>query len=135
MPDPARPSLVLVADLVLEVGDDRGSTTAYLTNDDTGLVLDVRDPATLLRCVPPRGPRRDLVRSSPATRFAGIPVRVTSRGRDLGRVRLTTAGKVHARASLSGTPTLVRTAASYASARLGRYLARWRATPAGRRST
>jgi hypothetical protein len=26
--DPARPSLVLVADLVLEDGDERGSTTA-----------------------------------------------------------------------------------------------------------
>ena len=112
MADPARPSLVLVADLVLEVGDERGSTTAYLTNDESGLVLDVRDPATLLRCVSPRGRRRDLIRSSPVTRFAGIPVRVTSRGRDLGRVRLTTAGKVHARASRSGTPMLVRTAVS-----------------------
>jgi hypothetical protein len=109
---------VLVADLELEVGDEQGSTAASLTTDATGLVLDVRDPATLLRCVPPRGRRRDLVRSSPLTRFAGVPVRITSRGRDLGRVRLTTAGRVRARASLSGVPTLVRTAVSYASDRL-----------------
>ena len=114
---------MLVADLVLEVGDERGSTTAYLTTDATGLVLDVRDPATLLRCVPPRSRRRNLVRSSPVTRFAGIPVRVTSRGRDLGRVRVTTGGRVRARPSLSATPTLVRSAASYASARLRGYLA------------
>jgi hypothetical protein len=117
---------VLVADLVLLVGDERGSTTAYLTSDAGGLVLDVRDPATLLRCVPPRGRRRDLLRSSPLTRFAGIPVRVTSRGRDLGRVRLTTGGRVRARASLSGAPTLVGTAVSYASARLRGYLAQRR---------
>jgi hypothetical protein len=117
---------VLVADLVLEVGDERGSTTAYLTTDATGLVLDVRDPATLLRCVPARSRRRDLVRSSPLTRFAGIPVRVTSRGRDLGRVRVATTGRVHARASLSSAPTLVRTAVSYASDRLRGYLAQRR---------
>lgn len=126
MADAARPSLVLVADLVLEVGDESGSTTAYLTSNDTGLVLDVRDPATLLRCVPPRSRRRDLVRSSPMAWFAGVPVRVTSHGRDLGRVRVTTGGRVRARASLSGTPTLVRTAVSYASGRLRGYLAQWR---------
>jgi hypothetical protein len=118
VPDSARSPLVLVADLTIEVGDERGTTTTRLTSAAEGLVLDVPDPAAALRGVPPRGRRRDLVGSSSLTRFAGIPVLVTSRGRDLGRIHLTRSGKVRLRPTLAGAPTLVRTAAAYGSGRV-----------------
>ncbi len=110
--------LAFVADLDVEVGDERGSTTAHLTTDDYGLVLEVVDPATLLRCVPGRGLRRDLPFSVPLVRLANVPVRLTSRGPELGRVHITPAGRVRLRPTLSGVPALARTAASYGPARL-----------------
>jgi hypothetical protein len=113
MPDAVLSRLALVADLMIEVGDERGSTTARLTNDDDGLVLEVPEPATLLRCVPGRGLTRDLPVSLPLDRLADIPVRLTSRGRDLGRVHLTSTGTVRLRPSLSGVPTVVHTALTY----------------------
>lgn len=118
MPEGSLSPLVFVADLDIEVGDERGWTTARLTTDDHGLVLEVVDPATLLRCVPGRGLRRDLPFSVPLARLADVPVRLTSRGRELGRVHLTPAGRVRLRPTLSGVPTLARTAASYGPARL-----------------
>lgn len=85
MPEGSLSPLVFVADLDIEVGDERGWTTARLTTDDHGLVLEVVDPATLLRCVPGRGLRRDLPFSVPLARLADVPVRLTSRGRpDIG---------------------------------------------------
>ncbi len=110
MPDSARPTLELVADLVIEVGDERGSTTTRLTGDESGLVLDVQDPGTLLRGVPRGGWPHDILGASPATQLTGIPLRVTSQGRQLGRVSLSSTGKVRVRPALSGTPVLVRTA-------------------------
>lgn len=77
-----------VADLDVEVRDERGSTTAHLMTDDYGLVLEVADPATLLRCVPGRGLRRNLPFSLPLARLANVPVRLTTRGHELGRVHL-----------------------------------------------
>ncbi len=139
MPEPTPSALTFVANLDIEVGDKRGSTTAHLTTDDDGLVLEVADPATLLRCISGRGLRRDLPFSVPLARLADVPVRLTSRGHDLGQVHLNPAGRVRFRPTLSGVPTLARTAASYGPGRfvaavtvtgLGivAYLARRRAT-------
>ncbi|MEP6629187.1 MAG: hypothetical protein ABJA89_01895, partial [Lapillicoccus sp.] len=105
-------------DLVIEVGDDRGSTTARLTSEPSGLVLEVPDPATLLRCVPGRGLSRDLPVSLPAGTFADLPVRLTSGGRDLGRVHLSPTGGIRLRPSWSGVPTVARTALSYGPGRV-----------------
>jgi hypothetical protein len=132
VPDPARSPLVLVADLTIEVGDERGTTTTRLTSEAEGLVLDVPDPTAVLRAVPPRARRRDLVGSPSLARFADIPVRVTSRGRDIGRVHLTRSGKVRLRPTLSGAPTLIRTAVTYGSGLLRPWFGVRRA---GRRST
>ena len=119
MPEPAPGGLAFFADLTLEVGDERGSTTAHLGNGpDDGLVLEVPDPATLLRCVPGRGLSRDLPVSLPIDRLADIPVRLTSQGRDLGRVHVTSAGAVRLRPTVSGLPTLGRTALSHPTGRL-----------------
>jgi hypothetical protein len=100
------PDLRLVANLVIEVGDERGSTTARVTSDDAGLVVDVADPAVLLRSVPPRVWPVGLRGPFPASQFAGIPARVTSRGRDLARLQLTETGRIRVRPALSGTPAL-----------------------------
>ncbi len=118
MPDSARPTLELVANLVIEVGDERGSTTARLTGDERGLVLDIPDPGTLLRCVPRSGWPDDILGASPATQLTGIPLRVTSRGRQLGRVSLSSTGKVRVRPALSGTPALARTVVGSRSGRV-----------------
>ncbi len=118
MADSARSPLVLVADLTIEVGDERGTTTTRLTSAADEIVLDVPDPTAALRGVPSRRWRRDLVVASSLTRSAGIPVRVTSGGRDLGRIHLTSSGKVRLRPTLAGAPTLVRTAAAYGSGRV-----------------
>jgi hypothetical protein len=116
--DPAPAALQLVADLVIEVGDERGSTTARVTSDDAGLVIDVADPAVLLRSVPRRVWPVGLGGSFPASQFAGIPARVTSRGRDLARLQLAETGRIRIRPALSGTPSLLRTAFSYRSGRI-----------------
>ncbi len=115
---PERSPLTFVADLTIEVGDERGSTTAHLSSDDDGLVLEVADPATLLRCVPGRGLRRDIPFSVPSAHFANVPLRVTSRGHDLARVHLTPEGRVRLRPALSGVPAFVRIAASVAPFRV-----------------
>jgi len=104
--DPAPAALQLLADLVIEVGDERGSTTARVTSDDVGLVIDVADPAVLLRSVPRRVWPVGLGGSFPASQFAGIPARVTTRGRDLARLQLTETGRIRVRPALSGTPAL-----------------------------
>ena len=120
MPDTALTDLTFLADLTVEVGDERGSTVAHLGNgDDDELVLEVPDPATLLRCVPGRGLTRDLPVSLPLDRLLGVPLRLTSRGRDLGRVHVKADGSVRLRPSLSGLPTVARTAVSYGSGRAG----------------
>ena len=118
MPEETLSPLAFVADLTVEVSDERGSTTAHLTTDDEGLVLEVADPATLLRCAPGRGLRRDLPFTAPIGRLANVPVRLTSRGHTLGRVHLTATGKVRFTPTLQGFPVLVRTAASYGPGRV-----------------
>ena len=53
----------------------------------------------------------------PAGTFGDLPVRLTSGGRDLGRVHLTKAGGLRLRPSWSGVPTVARTALTYGSGR------------------
>lgn len=117
MPDIDR-RLRVVADLDVEVGDDRGATTARLRSAD-GLVLDVADPAVLLRCVPGGGLSRArsfaLPPWVPLEQVANVPVLLTSRGRDIGRLVLSPSGRVTFTPTLAGIPTIVRTAASYGS--------------------
>jgi hypothetical protein len=115
VPEAATAALRLVADVVIQVGDERGSTTARLTGDETGLVLDVPDPATLVRCVPRRTVPAALLRAVPTERLVGIPVRVTSRGRNLARVEMTSAGRFRVQPSVFATPALLRSALSSAS--------------------
>ena len=118
MPDssPGRP-LIIVADLRFEVGDDEGSTTAHLTSEPAGLVLDIDHPSTILRCVPGRGLTRDLPVAVPRHLIAGAQLRLTSRGRDLGRVRLSPRGQIRLRPTGSGVLVAVRTAGSSARGR------------------
>ena len=118
MPDssPGRP-LTVVADLHFEVSDDEGSTTAHLTSEHEGLVLDVDHLSTILRCVPGRGLTRDLPVAVPRHLFAGARLRLTSRGRDLGRVRLSPRGRIRLRPTGSGVLVAVRTAGSSARGR------------------
>ncbi len=119
MPDGGLPSLALVADLAVEVGDERGSTSAHLSTDGHGLVLEVADPATLLRCVPGRELRGNLPFSLPVAEFANIPLRLTSGGIDLGRMHLTSAGRVRLRPTWSGVPVLARTVVTLSPIRPG----------------
>lgn len=124
MPDRTLPRLAVVADLTIEVGDARGSTTAHLTSTSengspAGLVLDVPDPVVLLRCVPGRGLRRELPASLPLDDVADLPVLLTSRGRDIARIHLTSAGEFRLQPYWSGVPTVIRTAASYGAGRVG----------------
>ncbi len=86
--------LVYVADLSMEVSGPHGVTRAHLSNDDSGLVLDVASPATLFRSLPARSLTRDLPVSFPRDLFAGTNVRLTSQGHDLGRARLDEKGRV-----------------------------------------
>ena len=92
MADRGGSALAYDADLTIEVGDSRGSTTAHLGSDHGVLVLDMDDPATMLRCAPALGLLRDLPLEVPRGTFGGTAVRLTSRGRSLGRLRVTPAG-------------------------------------------
>ena len=104
------PHLRVIADLHLEVGDGAEVTAAHLRNDPDGLVLDVDDPAVMLRAVPGRGLARDLPIKLPPELFAATPLLVRSAGRDLGWVRLSTDGKLRLRPTLAGLAVAVRTA-------------------------
>ena len=114
MPDQ---TLRIVADLHLEVGDDRGHTTGHLSSEPGGLVLDVDDPAVLLRSVPGRGFVRDLPVKMPAELVDGVSFQLRSRGHDLGRVRLSATGKVRLRPTAAGVLVAGRTAVSYGRTR------------------
>ena len=105
--------LLVVADLHVEVGDHRGSTTAHLRSEGGGLVLDVGDPAVLLRAVPGRGLTRGLPAQVPRELLADLPVQLRSRGRDLGRVRLTAAGRLRVRPTPAGVLVAARTGLTY----------------------
>ncbi len=100
--------LAFVADLTVEVSDARGSTTAHLGNGENGLVLDAPDLATLLRCLPGRGLRRDLPISVPLEQVAGLRVDVRSQGRAMGRVYVTPSGSARLRPALSAVPALLQ---------------------------
>lgn len=82
-------------------------------------MLDVPDPVVLLRCVPGRGLRRELPASLPVDQIVDLPVLLTSRGRDIGRVQISSAGRVQLRPYWSGVPTVIRTAGSYGAGRVG----------------
>lgn len=114
---PASPAVEIVADLHIEVGDDRGRTKAHLSSDSAGLVLDVDEPVVLLRSVPGRGLARDLPLTVPPELISGVSMRVRSRGRDLGRVRLTPSGAIRFRPTVGGLIVAGRTAASYGKGR------------------
>lgn len=107
----------VVADLHIDVGDDRGRTTAHLLSERDGLVLDVDDPAVLLRAVPGRGLARDLPVRPPIGLVADTPVRLRSAGRDLGQVQLSSGGRLRLRPTPIGLVVAGRTALSYGSGR------------------
>ena len=115
MPDPGwRGSpLRVVADLHVEVIDSRGQTTAHLSSEPAGLVLDVGDPVVLLRAIPGRGVRRDLPVQVPRELLVDLPVRLRSRGRDLGEVHVSTTGGVRWSPTPAGVLVAARTALTY----------------------
>ena len=110
MPDPR---LVVVADLHAELSDHRGSTTAHLVSEREGLVLDVGDPAVLLRAVAGRGLSRDLPVQVPRELLSDLPVQLRSGGRDLGRVSLNAAGRLRLRPTGAGVLVAARTGLTY----------------------
>lgn len=108
---PAR-SLTYLADLTIEVSDARGSTTIRVGDDASGLVVDIADPTVALRCVPGRSVLSDLPITVPRDLFAGTSVLLTSKGRDLGRARLTDRGRVRFAPTPAGAVVLGRAAGS-----------------------
>lgn len=110
MPDP---HLHVVADLHVEVGDHRGRTTAHLTSERGGLVLDVGDPAVLFRSVPGRGLSRDLPVQVPRDLLTDLPVQLRSHGQDLGRVSLAASGRLRLRPTPAGVVVAARTGLTY----------------------
>lgn len=110
-------ALHIVADLRLEIGDDRGTTAAHLWNEPDGLVLEVDQPAVLLRAVPGRGLARDLPVRLPREPFAGTSVRLRTHGHDLGLVTVSSRGRLRLRPTLKGLLVAGRTATSYGSGR------------------
>lgn len=110
-PRPAQ-RLTYQADLTIGVGDARGSTSIHVGDDSAGLVVDIADPAVALRCVPGRSVVTDLPVTVPRELFAGTSVRLTSRGRDLGRARLTQRGRVRFAPTPAGVVVLGRAAGS-----------------------
>lgn len=131
MPEPAgTPStgaagrrLEIVADLRIEVGDDRGSTRASLVSGADGLVLDVDEPSVLLRAVPGRGLTRDLPLRVPRDLIGATEVRLRSRGHDLGLVRVSEGGKLAFRPTPAGLVVAGRTALSYGPGRAAAWTA------------
>lgn len=105
-------SLTYVADLTIEVSDARGSTRIRVGDDPSGFVVDVDDPAVAVRCLPGRSVIGDLPVTVPRDLFAGTNVRLTSRGRDLGRARLTDRGRVRFAPTPAGAVVLGRAAGS-----------------------
>lgn len=94
----------------MEVSGPHGVTRAHLSNDESGLVLDVASPATLFRSLPARSLTRDLPVSFPGDVFAGTHVRLTSQGHDLGRARLDEKGRVRFAPTPVGVVVLGRAA-------------------------
>lgn len=103
----------VVADLRVEISDARGQTTAHLSSEPAGLVLDVGDPVVLLRAVPGRGVRRDLPVQVPRKLLVDLPVRFRSRGRDLGEVHVSATGGVRWSPTPAGVLVAARTALTY----------------------
>lgn len=104
--------LTYVADLSIEVSGPHGTARAHLSNDASGLVLDVAAPATLFRSLPGRSLTRDLPISFPRDVFAGTSVRLTSQGHDLGRARLDERGRVRFAPTPIGVVVLGRAASN-----------------------
>lgn len=102
MPDPT-PSPTVVADLRCEVSDHRGSTTAYLHNDERGLVIDVGEPAVLVRTLP-----RGMVSTDLLQHLAGLSFRVRSDGVELATISVTHNGGTRVRPTVAGTAAAVR---------------------------
>ncbi|HEY6749380.1 MAG TPA: hypothetical protein VI357_27150 [Mycobacteriales bacterium] len=110
MPDPADlvRGLLVGADLRVEMDDGRHRTTARLRDESGQLVLDVDDPAVLARALPARGPARALP-AGPARELSRLPrVRLRSRGRDLGSVRVTRSGRFRVRPTPAGLALVPR---------------------------
>lgn len=107
---PGSSRLRVVPDLTIEVGDARGSTVARMTGGgaDGEVVLDVDDLVTLVRCLPPTSLLRDLPVNMLRPQRLRVPVRLTSQGRDLGRIRLDARGRARYRASPRGVVTAGR---------------------------
>jgi hypothetical protein len=99
-------ALQLVADLHIELSSERGSASAHLYGDGSGLVLDVDNPAALLSQA--RGQQFPL--EAVRQLIPETPVSVRSQGRDLARLRLTPAGKLRIRPTPMGLGTVARMA-------------------------
>lgn len=124
-PTPRRPELrpaattTIRADLTFAVADGQGAARARLTNRGRALVLDVEDPATLVRCLPSRHVRRDLPFAPRLSDFVGVDLVVMSHGRRLGRARISQHSRLRFRPSLAGLVTAIRLAVSVGVKRLG----------------
>lgn len=85
--EPVDPTVGIVADLNLEVGDGAHRTRAHLTGGPGALVLDVDDPSVLLRSVPRHGRWHRLPEPGMTDLLSGITIQVRSQDSDLGSVR------------------------------------------------
>ncbi|MEJ7650595.1 MAG: hypothetical protein WKF57_16405 [Nakamurella sp.] len=86
MPDPVVPTLGIVADIVFEVDGGGRRTRAHLSGGPGTLVLDVDDPAVLLRSLP-RGGGRGRSSAGIGKVLSGTTIQVRSGGSELGSVR------------------------------------------------
>ena len=95
-------SLDVLADLHLEITDDRGFTHVHLSGGPDELVLDIDDPAVALRAGLGARRVRRVSRIIPDGAFRGVRMLVQSDGRALARVRFTAAGAVRAVPTIAG---------------------------------
>ena len=93
----------LLSDIRLEMHSDRGEAALHLHGDLGGLVLDVDNPVAVARVL---GRRRGApLPAEVVDLFGATAISVRSRGRDLGRVRLTSNGGVRIRPTAAGVLT------------------------------
>lgn len=101
-PDDLPRRLVIDADLRVEVEEGGRSTTAHLRAEPAGLVLEMDEPAALLATVPWRRLAGRLPVRPPRELVDAVSVLLRSGGTDLGRIRLTPAGRVRIRPTPAG---------------------------------
>lgn len=108
VPDLAAATIGIVADLTIEIGGDGRRTRAHLSGGAGTLVLDVDDPAVLLRSLPAGGSWRRLPAAGSTDLLSSTTIRLRSGGSDLGSVRFARGHRPALRPTGSGIGVVTR---------------------------